>query len=329
MSAAYLLEGVAFNWRAAPVLQVPRLELAPGSVTALTGPNGSGKTTLLNLLAFLESPSAGGIRFFGAATPPQAHAGLRRRIAYLQQKPWLFRADVAANAEAGLRWRGVAAGERRERVRRALAEFDLGPLAARPAAMLSGGETQKLALARTLVLDAEVLLLDEPFNHLDAVAAARFEERLQRLREERRKTIVFSTHDVYLAQLLADRVCSMVEGQVLPLVASNVFRGQLAGDCFDTGRIRIHVAAPRDGVRHLAIDASQVVLSRAELQSSMRNNFPGTVQALGEQSGGVLVTVAAGELFRVHLTLAAVAELELGIGCKVWLSFKSSATHLF
>jgi tungstate transport system ATP-binding protein len=327
MSAAYSLEGVSFTHGTAVVLRIDALEIEAGRITALVGPNGSGKTTLLSLLAFLEAPVGGRLLFMGAETPPQSHARLRRRVGFVHQKPYLFHASVRKNLEFGLRWHGVATGERRRRVEHAIREFDLLPLADRSAARLSGGEAQKLALARALVLDPQVVLLDEAFSQLDAQARSALEERLRRLRDECGKTVVFSTHDDRLARQFADRTCHLFEGRIRLAPGVNLFRGRVSGEHFDTGRLRIHAVGLPAGTTLVGVTDDCIVLSRAELESSMRNNFRGTVQVLGEHNGRVEVTVDAGEIFHVLVTRQSALEMQLAVGSIVWVGFKSSAVQ--
>ncbi len=141
-----------------PILSLDALEVPPGARLLVSGPNGSGKTTLLRVLAGLEPPTRGRIDGF-----PE-----RRRRVLVHQAPYLVRGDVRSNVMLGLRGRGLDAGERKARVERLLADFGLAAVADRAAQLLSGGERRRVALARALVLEPDLLLLDEPLADLDA-----------------------------------------------------------------------------------------------------------------------------------------------------------------
>lgn len=323
----YALTGIGYGYGAASVLDIAELRIARDGVTALVGPNGSGKTTLLNILAFLQAPQRGSIRFLGAEVLPDQFPALRRRIGYVQQKPYLFNTSVRKNLETGLRWREVPAAERGRRVDRVAERFGLSALLERPAHDLSGGESQRVALARALIVDPEVLILDEPFAHLDKEFAGQVDALLPKARAEKPHAVIFTTHDLIRAEALADEICALHEGRVMPAVSTNVFDGASRRDVFDTGKIRIIMATGSAEVSRVAIDSSQIVLSREKLQSSMRNAFAGRVRAMAERNGQIQVTVEAGEVFEVLITRAALKELGVRIGDRVWVSFKSSAVY--
>jgi ABC-type sugar transport system ATPase subunit len=195
------------------VLRVDLLDVAPGERLSVLGPNGAGKTTLLRLLAGVESPHSGEVTVGGVST---AHGGvgLRRRVAYATQQPGLLSTSVRRNVEMPLRWRKVPRQRRGERALAALERLRVAHLADRPARSLSGGEQQRVSLARALALDPEVLLLDEPAAGLDAQTRAAFFADLDRALEERATTVVQVSHRAHEAMRLADRVVVLVGGRV-------------------------------------------------------------------------------------------------------------------
>jgi len=333
VSALYALEGVAFAYDGAPALQVERLEIETGAVTAVTGPNGAGKSTLLNLLAFLEGPTAGTIRFAGRAVGPGTQAALRRRVGLVPQNPYLLRGTVADNVTLGLKLRGVPERAREAAARDAMERLGLVPLAGRPARRLSGGEAQKVAIARALALSPEVLLLDEPFTYLDTPALLAVERLVREVAAEGR-TVVLTAHDAARAGALADRTVGLAGGHVVPAVPVNLFHGRVVRDAggeavFDTGRIRVHLPDGAPGGSHLAVEANRVVLSARPLDSSMRNAFRGRIVALTDLGASVRVRVAADEPFEAEVTAATAAEPAYALGREVWLSFKSTAVTVF
>lgn len=331
MSAAYELSQVAHDYGGPSVLDIPSLSIAAGCVTALVGPNGAGKSTLLHLLAFIERPRRGSIRFFGEPAAGRRAVGLRRRVGLVAQNPYLLRGSVRNNVELGLKLRHAPLAERRARVEEVLRQVGVAELGARSARALSGGEGQKVALARALAVDPEVLLLDEPFTYLDPASVDEVEDLITRVGHAEGRTVVFTTHDLVRGQALADRVLSLVAGHLMATSLVNLFRGRVDPErgVFDTGRITIELP---DGARagtHLAIDPRDIVLSRQPLESSMRNRFEGRVTSIAEENDRVRVTVTAGERLHAVITRASLAEQRLELGAPVWASFKSTAVEVF
>lgn len=196
MAPLYRCAWVQQRYGAALALDLAGLALAPGRVHVLAGPNGSGKSTLLAILAFVARPSAGEVWFDGAPVAWDAGAllALRRQVTLVHQFPYLLAGTVAENAAVGLRLRGLPVQERARRVAEALDQVGLGGLAGREARGLSGGEARRLAVARALVLEPRVLLLDEPFANLDGPSAAVLERIVAEFPASGR-TVVLASHD--------------------------------------------------------------------------------------------------------------------------------------
>lgn len=330
---AYELYNMQFRYDSAtrPVLTIPALDIPAGTITAVIGPNGAGKSTLLNLLAFLQVPTDGDMYFQGERVTAQMLHGLRRRVGLVPQNPYLLHASVAANIELGMKLRGVKADTRRVLALTVMEQLQLDALAARPARELSGGEAQKVAIARALVLEPEVLVFDEPFTYLDKKITTEFEQLIMTIREHRAQTIVFSSHDHLRAHALADQVVTLFDGHTMPASLLNHFQGRLDPDrkLFDTGKTVIHVPDGTEPGLHLVVEASQIVISREQLHSSMRNVFRGRVTGLQEVQGQVRVTIQAGETFLAVITRDAMRELGIALGVNVYLSFKSTAVKVF
>jgi NitT/TauT family transport system ATP-binding protein len=186
------------------VLEQIDLELAAGSFVALVGPSGCGKSTLLRFISGLAKPSHGSISLVSAAK------GGAPRLAFVFQDaqllPWRTALDnVALPLELG----GVARAEARERARAPLTAVELSDVHDRYPDQLSGGMRMRVSIARALVTEPEVLLLDEPFAALDELTRQRLDERLRALWQARKMTVVFVTHALAEAAYLADRVLVM------------------------------------------------------------------------------------------------------------------------
>lgn len=333
MASAYSFSDVQFHYADAEqvALQIGALDIPDNRVTVLLGPNGSGKSTLLNLLAFLYAPTAGEMKYRGQPVDPRRLRSYRRRVGLVPQNPYLLHDTVSANIEIGLKVRRTPARQRRVLAQSVMEQLGIDHLATRPARELSGGEAQKVAIGRALVLDPEVLLFDEPFTYLDKRIVAEFEQLISVIRENRSQTVVLSSHDQLRAHALADQVVTLFEGRIAPTSLVNHFRGEVDRHArtFRTGRIDIEIPEDAGDGQHVAVAAQHIVLSRMELASSMRNHFNGRIISLHEQNGQVNVTVQAGEKFQALITRAALRELDCHLGDEVTVSFKSSAVKLF
>lgn len=208
----YELNGVTQRYGGRTVLEIDRLEIHPGEVLCLVGPTGAGKSTLLRLLAGLEPAAAGELRFRGHnLTLRDLSMEVRRRVTLVFQRPLLLSGSVRANVEYGLKLRRERCCMKRADV--VLDRLGLAGLAARPARTLSGGETQLVALARALVLEPDVLLLDEPTAHLDPARVALVESVISAVHRERRPTIILATHNLFQAKRMASRVGLLLDGK--------------------------------------------------------------------------------------------------------------------
>jgi energy-coupling factor transporter ATP-binding protein EcfA2 len=152
------------------VVTLEELVLEPGETCVVVGPNGAGKSTLLRCLALLVPPCSGTLALQGSPLAAAHIPSLRRQVTLLHQRPVVFATDVQSNIAFGLRARGLKRQVAQARVTQALERVGLLALARRPAKQLSGGETQRLVIARAFALETPLLLLDEPFSYLDSQA---------------------------------------------------------------------------------------------------------------------------------------------------------------
>lgn len=316
------------------VLDIARLDLSPGRVTAVVGPNGAGKSTLLRVLGFLLQPTSGTVEFAGrpvAYSEPDLSA-LRRQTTVVAQAPLLFHRSVHANVAYGLRARRRAADSRVESALAAvgLAPMGLGGFAQRPAWKLSGGEMQRVAIARALAIDPPVYLFDEPTGNIDRQHVPIVESLITQLGAAA-KTVVFTTHNFAQAYRLADTLISLTDGQVAPFPLVNVLRGATvqmqSHNYFLNEALRIEIP---DGVeaRTIAIDPDAIIVSREALHSSARNCFAGHIRKVEHDArGGLLLTVDCGHAFVARITRHSYEEMAFNVGTGVYLTFKASAIH--
>ena len=329
MTAAYQLNNLQFQYGDLTALSVNKLQIKANKITALVGPNGCGKSTLLNLLAFLQSPSKGKIVFFAQTVKPQKMPTLRKRIAFLPQKPYMFKGSVEDNLKLALKFRGVARNQCQASIKQALKRLEIEHLRKQQANTLSGGELQKTALARAILTEPSVLLMDEPFSFLDHDSEQILEQFICDYSHENDNTLVFSTHNRLQGLAIASESISLVNGHPVNTPLINVFHGYMEKQVFNTGKIQIYLAdSPHQG-KHVSIDPQEIVLSGQTFLSSMRNQFQGKITAIAEENSNVRVTINAGETFQALITHNALKDLNLILGDQIWINFKSNTVVVF
>lgn len=235
------------------ILELEELVIRRGETLAIVGPNGAGKSTLLLVLAGLLRPDEGSIVFDGVPVVPAADLAYRRRIGLVFPAPLLLSTSVYGNVAAGLRFRGTGSAETRRRVEQWLERLSISHLRDRPASQLSSGEAQRTSLARALVLEPQLLLLDEPFVALDATTRAQLLDDFERLRVESPTTRVLVTHHVHEALRLGDRLAVLLEGRIRQCdtperVTAAPVDADVAALVHAEARVRGHVVASEDGL---------------------------------------------------------------------------------
>jgi tungstate transport system ATP-binding protein len=207
------LDAVAFEASGRLLIEPVSLDLARGPRSLLLGPNGAGKSLFLRLCHGLIRPSRGRVIWQGAGANG-SHSSLLRRQAMVFQRPVMLRRSALANVEYALKLRGLCRQSRRDRSREMLARTGLAALAQMPARALSGGEQQRLALARAWAIEPEILFLDEPTANLDPAAVKMVEEIIAAIHAAGTK-IVMTTHDLGQAHRLADEIIFLHRGRVI------------------------------------------------------------------------------------------------------------------
>jgi len=332
--------------------------------TILFGASGAGKTTLLDCVAGLTDPDQGRIAVGGEevydsdrklSVPPW-----KRRIGYVLQDLALF-PHLSAEQNVAYGLRHLATAERRKRSREMLDAFRIDHLRDRRPAQISGGERQRVALARTLVTEPRALLLDEPLIALDRPTKSQILGDLRRWNQQYRVPILFVTHSVEEVFALGEEVIVLDAGKIVaqgqPRDVMHAPRletvAQLSGfeNIFDATVVAVHdghgtmtcrigsgpvelvtplVHAEVGSHVRVGIHAGDILLATESPRGlSARNVVPGTVQRLEQQYGIVLATVdVSGTRFAAYLTLAARETLTLAPGMKVWIVIKTHSCHL-
>ena len=335
------------------------LHVAAGETLAVLGPNGSGKSTLLSVVAGLVRPERGHVVLDGreltvAGAGRSVHVPPHdRRTALLGQDPLLFpHLSALDNVAFGARSGGVARGVARERAQGWLDRVGVGELSGRRPRTLSGGQAQRVAVARALAAEPRLLLLDEPMAALDVDVAPALRQTLRTVLADR--TVVLVTHDVLDALLLADRVVVLEQGRVVEEGESSevlsrprsAFAARLAGLNLVAGTwtddgvrsdegVVVHGLAadpaPAPGDRVVAsFRPHAVAVYRERVEGSPRNSFPVTVTGL--EPLGDLVRVRAesqGQGLAADVTVQSVAALELAAGQEVTFTVKATEVAVY
>jgi tungstate transport system ATP-binding protein len=336
------------------VLRCVSLTVEKGEVLAIIGPTGAGKTTLLRLLDQLDTPTSGKIVFDGREVTPRLKTQVRRQISIVLQKPVVFDASVYDNVAYPLRVRKYNRKAIPEKVNAMLKTVGLDGYQKRNARTLSGGETQKVALARALITDPQILLLDEPTANLDPVSLNSIEEFILRFNRDNGMAIVIATHEMAQGQRLAHRIAVMMDGELIQVgkpedifyapsdirVAQfvgveNILRGRIAGNEGGLAQIRLNGHSleavtdyrPREEV-HVFIRPEEITISLQSPSSSARNSFSGEVRLMALSGPYARVEIDCGFTLAALITRRSAEELGLKVGQQVHASFKATAVHV-
>jgi spermidine/putrescine transport system ATP-binding protein len=319
--AAIAVEGVVKRFGAATALAGVSLRVEPGTFVSLLGPSGCGKTTLLRIIGGFETPDAGGVTIHGQRVdglPPN-----RRPVNTVFQRYALFpHKTVFENIAFPLAIRGVPKSEQRERVRRMLELVRLPGIEQRAPAQLSGGQAQRVSLARALIGQPQVLLLDEPLAALDLKLRKAMQLELRRIQEELGTSFLYVTHDQEEALTMSDRIVLMNEGRIVQegtpaeiydrpatvfasdfIGEANLLRGVVAAVEGDRARVRVldtalEVHAPASG---LGPDHPVVISVRPE---RLRVGRPGSANGAENRAPGRLERrIFLGNIIRQYVAL--------------------------
>lgn len=337
------------------ILNNINLKIQEKRVTCLIGPNGAGKTTLLRILNLLEKPTRGKIYYDGKDYDEVERLALQRRMVLLAQEPVMFNTSVFNNVAYGLKMRKKK--DIKEKVKRVLEMVSLSGMEDRSALTLSGGEAQRVALARVLIFDPEVIFLDEPTHNLDPISKKIVEDLIFHLKSESQKTMVLSTHDLSLAERFAHQAYFLKKGKIVEegearrifsspssffsarfMGITNLFQGKLLREdeatFLDLEKLRIEVASSNQDLKVgkngvcAFLRPEEILVSTTPFTSSARNCFQGKIKKMEERGGLVELTADCGISFVVVLTKRSRDDLNLIPGKKVHLTFKASAVHL-
>ena len=229
---SYRVKDLIKTYGGRTVLNLEDISLEGGKVHGIIGPNGAGKTTFLEVLAFLLPPTSGEV-WFGEERVDFSGLKLirlRQRVVMVQQKPILFTTTVYNNVEFPLKIRGRPGPERERTVNELLDLVGMENFRDAKAHRLSGGETQRVAIAQALACSPEVILMDEPTASVDVENQINIERIIREINRKKGISVIFTTHDMIQASRMADEIVFMFEGKAADSIHENIFSGRIETD---------------------------------------------------------------------------------------------------
>ncbi|NIQ06762.1 MAG: ABC transporter ATP-binding protein [Candidatus Korarchaeota archaeon] len=319
----------------------------------ILGPSGSGKTLLLECIAGFHALKRGQILINEndvTKLPPE-----KRNVGFVYEEYSLFpHMNVEENIGFSLQFKDLSKTEKREQIKKFLRLLEIEHLQGRNVRTLSSGERQRVSMARALIMNPDVLLLDEPLSALDAPRRREFTKVLKHLHDELTTTTIHVTHDQRIAASLANRIGVIRDGQILEvgpieeifsrprnlftanfLGFENTFKGkatlQQGLASVKVQNIEILSTTAASGEVYISIRPEDIIVSKEKFRSSAKNTFSGTIQTTIDQGSTVKLEVQVGEAltFSVLITKRSLTDLSLQKGKKVYLSFKATTVRLF
>jgi len=344
------VENLSNSWPSFSLRNI-NLAVSEGSYFVLLGPTGSGKTLLLEAIAGAYTPSEGRIIVGGedvSRLPPE-----KRKISYAPQNYLLFEnMTVRRNIEYGLHAKGIEEQARQKRSKHLLEMLGISHLVDRFPKNLSGGEKQRVSLARALAVEPRAVLLDEPLSAVDTETKNTIIEYLRRVHTETGVTVIHVTHDRLEAAALADRIGVIRDGEIREvgspleftqkaysrtdnvfgsdnLISGNVIRKEVDLALIDVGAGKtIEAITDRTGRVMLHVRPENIVISKHGVESSARNRFGGTIAEVTDLGATVRVRISGEIPITAIVTRRSFFEMELNIGSKVNAFFKATAVEV-
>jgi len=339
----YSLSNLRKSYEDKVVLDIPFLEIEKGTIYGLLGPNGAGKTTLLKILGFLEPPTSGNIIYESDAVRFNESflQDLRKTVVLVDQKPILFSTSVYKNVEFGLKVRGVPKRERSAIIEEVLDLVGMGQFLHTQATTLSGGETQRIAIAQALAVLPNVLLCDEPTPSVDMENQIKILNILKQVNENKKITVIFTSHDHFQAVCLARHIIYLDQGRMTTSGYDNRFPAVLIAEDHQQVRCRIQDSieflipteqiGARTGKVQLMIDPEKVTLCRREKKFSDIIYWEGKVVQVMDEKGKIRVVtnlVDHGLWISTVITPVYYRESGLLVGERVYVSIPTDSIRI-
>jgi tungstate transport system ATP-binding protein len=332
----YKLKNIIKAYNGQAVLDLNHLYLQKGKVIGLLGPNGAGKTTLLEILAFLLSPTSGEIWFKQEKINPNIGRliKLRRKVVLVQQHPILFTTTVYKNIDFPLKIRKIPRAKRIEMVHELLELVAMASYKDAGAHTLSGGQTQRVAIAQALACFPEVILLDEPMSSVDVENQTTIERIIREINQIKGISVIFTTHDVVQTSRLADDTLFLFEGKIAKSIYENIFSARIETD--ENGQkyfilpngMKLRTRSEKTGRTRISISPVKVRISQNKCGSE-KNSRKGRIIQLNQEQVNVRILVDAGLPLNVLIPKESFESHEMSVGDDVWITCPAESIEIF
>jgi tungstate transport system ATP-binding protein len=332
----YELKNTTKSYNGRKVLDLKHLCLQKGKVIGLLGPNGAGKTTLLEILAFLLPPTFGEIRF--KQVKVHSNMGrllkLRRKVVLVQQHPILFTTTVYKNVEFPLKIRSTPKARRNTTVNELLELVGMSTFKHAEAHTLSGGQTQRVAIAQALACSPDVILLDEPMSSVDVENQITIERIIREINQIKGISVVFTTHDVVQTSRLADETIFLFEGKVAKSMYENIFNAHIETGtdgrryCELPNGFKLRIHSEKTGPTRISISPGKVRITQNKI-NTQENTRKGKIIQLNHEPFNVRVLIDSGIPLNVLIPKASFNRHEMAIGKDVWITCPAESIDIF
>jgi tungstate transport system ATP-binding protein len=313
------------------------LSLENGKIIGLLGPNGSGKTTLLELLAFLSIPSSGEVWYKERRVDfdKTDMIKLRRTVVLVQQVPMLFTTTVNRNVEYPLKLRGVEKKKRERISQELLSLVGMEAFMHAKAHRLSGGETQRVAIAQALACNPEAILLDEPTASVDMENQIIIERIIRDINRQKEISIILTTHDNLQASRLSDDIVYLRDGRISEQEYENYFSGHIGESssgkrvCIIQEGVKIPVKTEKRGRVRISVDPNAIGITGLEQDGDLDHLIKGRLVQLTDEKEHTRALVDIGIPIGIRILKKQIKATHAEVGGNVWISIDPEKVTIF
>lgn len=329
----YSLSHVTKKFGERVVLDIHSLKIKKGLIYALLGPNGTGKTTLLNILALLDRPSSGEVSFFEKRVDfsDRFLHRTRRRVVMVDQNPILFSTTVHKNIDFGLKIRHLPKKERQILIADSLDMVGMRHLEYQPAHKLSGGETQRVVLARALALSPDVILCDEPTANVDSENQSVIVELLRQINAEKGITLIFTSHNQQSFESLPHHSFYLERGQMIEQSYANIFSARMtplgpqSSKCSIRDIIELELPVCVTGDVRVSIDPTLIRVDKTLKKNSNSGNQEFKIIQIVSDNGNIQLTLENQIKLSVAIPLEVYREKQFMVGDHVEITLPTDS----